>query len=391
MQTRFLLLGLVSLGISFAACTSEVPLGEGSEARSQGPGGEGQPPLGSGACNPGLSECRGRCTAAPCSGPDGGPATPDRSKPDAAPRPAPQVLAQDRNGANGIVVDSTSIYWTETGVLQVNAPGKGSVLKMPLAGGAPVTIAANEDGPSGIAVDATAVYFTNVGHITNTVPSGGSVKKVPRAGGQPPTVIDADTANAGQIGLDGAYVYYVSNGHTITPPTGKIGLFRAPIIGGAPEQLTTFAGFVSHHVAINANNLVWASPNVIRTDLLGQYAGSTPLLWSSGDAQDVAIDGTHAYFTTSSGTLLSVALTGGPATELSNGSPGSGKGIAIDATHAYWIACVPATGVCSVQRVLLTGGATETIASSQALASYLALDSGFVYWTTRDAILRAPK
>ena len=64
MQTRPLLLGLMNLAVTFAACTSEVPLGNGST--TQAAGGEGQPPHADGTCDPSLALCRGLCTAASC-------------------------------------------------------------------------------------------------------------------------------------------------------------------------------------------------------------------------------------------------------------------------------------------------------------------------------------
>ena len=71
--------------------------------------------------------------------------------------------------ADNIVVDATSIYWTE------DPYSAGEVKKLPFGGGIPVVLASGskyEGESGGIAVDATDVYWTNW--------SAGTVMKVTR-------------------------------------------------------------------------------------------------------------------------------------------------------------------------------------------------------------------
>ena len=55
--------------------------------------------------------------------------------------------------AQGITVDTKSVYWTNS--------NSGTIMKVPPGGGTPPTLASGHFSAYGIAVDATNVYWTD--------------------------------------------------------------------------------------------------------------------------------------------------------------------------------------------------------------------------------------
>jgi hypothetical protein len=92
-------------------------------------------------------------------------------------------------------VDATNIYWTNT--------AGGTVMQMPLAGGAPITLAKGQVSPYSLVVDEGNVYFT-----TFDGGQSGTIMKVPIGGGAPEAKLaDATSYN---IAVDATSVYYTT-------------------------------------------------------------------------------------------------------------------------------------------------------------------------------------
>lgn len=104
---------------------------------------------------------------------------------------------------NYLAVDATNLYWTSPSIVGGMAQDhQGTVLKMPKAGGAVTTLASGLGGPQRIVIDATTVYWTD--DVDNTI------MKVPIAGGAS-TILASGQMGVNGVAVDATSVYWASS------------------------------------------------------------------------------------------------------------------------------------------------------------------------------------
>jgi hypothetical protein len=164
---------------------------------------------------------------------------------------SPATLASGQSGqwkAGSIALDVTHVYWTGTS----DPPrSTGTVMKMPLGGGAQVTLASAEDNPANVAVDATSVYWTNDD-------DPGSVMKVSLAGGTP-TTLASGLKSPVAIAVDESNVYFSNSGACDVCDTSSCAsIGRVPLGGGTPVTLATEQQDV-FFLAVDATSVYWTA------------------------------------------------------------------------------------------------------------------------------------
>lgn len=292
----------------------------------------------------------------------------------------PIVLVEGQDGVPQVlVVDATSVYWTNDNI--------GTVMKVPLGGGSPKTLVAGQSRPFDLAVDSTNVYWANY--------DDGTLMTMALDGGSSTTLVSDQSSPIVAIAIDATNVYWANEFHSV----GKV-----PLAGGTPTTLAS-GDFHPLAIAIDAAHLYWTNIDssggvtVMKVPLGGGTVttiASSPLSAKTlGErifqavlehperdaAMVIAIDATSIYWT-SGVAVMTVPLGGGTPTTLASGY--RAQAIAIDATSIYWTEW-GVHGDGAVMKLPLHGGKVTTLASGQRYPKAIAVDASSVYWTSSHA------
>lgn len=147
-----------------------------------------------------------------------------------------------------LAVDAKHLYWTSRGAV---GAGNGSILRMPIEGGAVTTLATGQADPTQIAVGTTHVYWTNTGDFHASV----GLMRVPVAGGEAETVVStqsavyAQYAEMGGVFVDAENLYYTVKGtQEYDHYNGTV--MQMPLIGGETTTLASALRYVGPSLAI---------------------------------------------------------------------------------------------------------------------------------------------
>jgi hypothetical protein len=289
----------------------------------------------------------------------------------------------------GIVVDSTSVYWTGMGS-DIGGEIIGTVMKVPLGGGQTVVLASGE-GSWGIALDATSIYWTTGG--------GGTVMGVPLDGGTPVTLASG-LNDPEEIVVDATSAYWIDQGDFM--------LMKVPIGGGGDAPTTLASNLESPNgIAVHSGSVYWTNSGY--TDGSGTVMklpldGGMPVTLAAGQSNPcgIVVDSTNVYWTNrgsawtnvvngtiGNGTVMKLSLDGGTAVTLASGQNGPSR-MAVDSNSVYWVNSGDgaANGDAAVMKVPLGGGTPIMLASTPYSAlgpreSYgIAVDATSVYWAS---------
>ena len=292
------------------------------------------------------------------------------------------TLVSGEINISALAVDATNVYWVES------QSGTGGTLtgtmfakKVGLNGGTPTTLA-SDTGPNyvstwSIAVDSSAVYWTESDALQERV------EKVGLNGG-PATILD----NTGSLFLtaDASNIYYTNQQamHTSTiEKMAKGGGGAAPIASGLTDP---------YNIVVNATDAYWVddydnSGTIYTVPLSGGTAAFVVIVPSiSNCGQSLAVDASNLYWVDNlAGTVNKRDLASGTNTVLASGQSLPCT-IAVDASNVYW-----SNTAAGLYKVGIGGGAVTTILPSPDAATYLALDSTYLYWTDGSAIYKIAK
>jgi len=320
----------------------------------------------------------------------------------------PQVLASggglDYTGL--VALDAQNVYWA--------SPGSKNLYTVAKAGGTPTPKTAADP------MDATTLYVgpTYVGLSTFSPVPG--LKVLSRASGALVANVQVDACQTalGVVADETDAIYYAHGSNAGACGTSPFHITkRTPNGGGGFFETWDFAAgsyntAESEWLALDAQSLYFVgfrdtAPGVYRISRAG--GASSLVIGGRFVGAPVAVDDKNVYSIRNNdlggigeAELLAVDKATSGVTVLATGEPSFKVGgvvrasLVIDATHVYWTADDGADDAGAVRygrlmRVKKTGGAKEVLADKEAGAYGLAVDDGFVYWSSAAGIKRIPK
>jgi hypothetical protein len=240
------------------------------------------------------------------------------------------------------------------------------VVKLPTAGGAatPALIPMVPYTPDQLAANATTLFWTNAT----------TLFKNPLDSVVMPTTVATDThfSSSSPIAASDTHLYWCDLESTMM--TYVKTLWRIPIAGGMPQQVTVLQNLVEA-IVINPDRAYWSDGSAIFSVSHMDTAVSAPM--SMHPANVLAIDARNIYSGELQNGRISLLPLDGVSSEmtLTNASP---IGIAVDAAYVYWAEYK----VGDLRRVPIAGGPSETLASGRTfyIKPWMAADDRAVYW-----------
>jgi hypothetical protein len=294
----------------------------------------------------------------------------------------PEVVASGLERPTSVVVDERAIYFTTDGSILSGRPSiNGSLVKVALDGGPQLllTVDALGAGYRTLATDRENLYFST---------ADGRILKISRDGGIPRELV-SERPGIQAIAVDGESVYFT----VANDASGEV--VRVPKTGGTPVVLAA-EQHGPRAVAFDDANVYWTNTGDGAVMKVAKGGAGAPVVVAAGQASPCGLSVSQGQLlwtnaAAADGAVMKLALAGG-APETLAGRQVSPCSVAADAQSVYF---APNRIAGPLKRVPRTGGAPAALAADATPAEVsqntVAVDERFVYWTTRDAVLKLEK
>jgi hypothetical protein len=296
----------------------------------------------------------------------------------------PLVIATGQPNPNALVVDSTSVYWTNSG----SSTAGGDVMSAPLCGGTPVTIAppvmlgpTTEANPNGVVANASDVFWS-------VTEGNGYILSAPIGGGST-TTLATDQRGPLVLAINGSNLYWLDDGFV---EDGSGAIVKMSITGGRPTTLARPK--FPDNLAVDSDDVYFTNNGgVFKVPTAGGATTTVAAVPAGADA--IALDAANVYWTVYNdpppSLIMKVPKRGGAPVTLVSSDLVSPSRIASDGSYLYWTDRGPCPSPCTgltgsgkgtIGKVPVNGGTPVTLATHQLGPGAIFVDGTSVYWTT---------
>jgi hypothetical protein len=273
---------------------------------------------------------------------------------------APAVAPQ------GVAVDATNVYWTDSTTGQVATCAKSG------CNGTPTFLVSNSAQlyPQSIVAEGGTVYY-----VTYDFSNPGAVFGCGAGGcNNLPTTIAANQAGPIALAADSSNLYWTTQG-------GQVMQCALGGCSGNPTALATVAGLQPLGIgalAVDATSVYWSDSGGIEKCSIAGCSGAPTTLVAAQQAYGLVTDGTNVYWTDyQNGFVYQCPNTGCAQPTVLASALDHPNNLAVDASNVYW-----ASGDGTINKCDLAGCANGvvTMASGQNGPGRLVLDDTRIYW-----------
>jgi hypothetical protein len=292
-----------------------------------------------------------------------------------APALTPTVVFDSPSSFIGhLAIDGDAVYFTDS------VPGDADVTRVSKCGGhsEPLDDGRSSRGPA----QSLAVAPPNLAWI-DLVGIGAQIFTVPTTSpGGARNLFATELSAADTIAIDAERVYFVAGP----------GIQSVALVGGAVNMVAPGDHFL---VAIDDARVyaVETPPTGEALVSAPKSGGATTVLVSTPHATRIFLDDSDVYWIAwndngSNSSIMRVSKAGGTASVVAAGQDAPGD-IAVDGTHVYWTTGSGGTAQALVRRPK-TGGVVETLYAGTSVGGVV-LDSRSVYWSALHTLMRLDK